>query len=267
VDRLRAEKYVDLAREYGFTICPGRAVFADSETVLCEGEQVSARSYLVATGASPVVPHIPGLQEAGYLTSTTALQLRQPPSELVVIGANAVGLEIGQLFMHLGARVTFLEMASRVTPLEEPEVSETIQAILEQDGATVVTGASIRSVMGNGGHRRVTFEAAGTERSVSADQVLVATGRRPNTAGLGLDRAGVAVTDGGAVRVDDSLRTTNPLVWAAGDVTGHPQFVYVAAHEGNLAARNAISGSDLKVDFRALPRVIFTSPTVAAVGN
>ena len=158
-------------------------------------------------------------------------------------------------------------MASRVTPLEEPEVSETIQAILEQDGATVVTGATIRSVMWNGGHRRVTFEAAGTERSVSADQVLVATGRRPNTAGLGLDRAGVAVTDGGAVRVDDSLRTTNPRVWAAGDVTGHPQFVYVAAHEGNLAARNAISGSDLKVDFRALPRVIFTSPTVAAVGN
>ena len=266
VDRLRAEKYLDLAQEYGFTICRGRAEFADAETIVCDGERVSAGSYLIATGASPSVPPIPGLQETGYLTSTTALELREPPRELVVIGANAVGLEMGQLFMRLGARVTFLDVAPRITPLEEQEVSETMQAILEQEGATVVTNARITSVTGSGGDRRVAFQAGGAERSVSADQVLVATGRRPNTAGLGLDKAGVAITDGGAVGVDDSLRTTNPRVWAAGDVTGHPQFVYVAAHEGNLAARNAITGTDLKVDFRALPRVIFTSPTVAAVG-
>ncbi len=266
VDSLRAEKYLDLAREYGFTICRGRAEFADAETVLCGGQQVKARSYLIATGASPAVPPVPGLQEAGYLTSTTALELREPPRELVVIGANAIGLEMGQLFMRLGARVTFLDVASRITPLEEPEVAETMQAILEQEGAAVVTGARVTSVTGTGVRRLVTFEAGGAERSVSADHVLVATGRRPNTAGLGLDRAGVTITDAGAVLVDDTLRTTNPRVWAAGDVTGHPQFVYVAANEGNLAARNAITGADLKVDFRALPRVIFTSPTVAAVG-
>jgi len=266
VDQLRAEKYLDLAREYGFTICHGSAEFADAETVLCAGEQVSAGSYLIATGASPAVPHIPGLQEAGYVTSTTALELREAPRELVVIGANAVGLEMGQLFMRLGARVTFLDVAPRITPLEEPEVSETMQAILEQEDATVITGARITSVTGRAGRRLVTFEADGAERSVSGDHLLVATGRRPNTAGLGLEKAGVEIAEGGAVRVDASLRTTNPRVWAAGDVTGHPQFVYVAAHEGNLAARNAITGADLKVDFRALPRVIFTSPTVAAVG-
>jgi mercuric reductase len=266
VDQLRAEKYLDLAREYGFTICHGRAEFADAETVLCGDEHVKAGSYLIATGASPAVPHIPGLQEAGYLTSTTALELREAPRELVVIGANAVGLEMGQLFMRLGARVTFLDVAPRITPLEEPEVSETMQAILEQEDATVITGARITSVTGRAGRRLVTFDVGGAERSVSGDHVLVATGRRPNTPGLGLEKAGVEIAEGGAVRVDDSLRTTNPRVWAAGDVTGHPQFVYVAAHEGNLAARNAITGADLKVDFRALPRVIFTSPTVAAVG-
>ena len=266
VDQLRSEKYLDLASEYGFTVCSGRAEFADAETILCGGQQVRARSYLIATGASPAVPPIPGLQEAGYLTSTTALELREAPGALVVIGANAVGLEMGQLFMHLGARVTFLDVAPRITPLEEPEVSETMQAILEQEGATVVTGARITSVAASGDHPLVTFEVGGAERSVSADHVLVATGRRPNTAGLELEKAGVAMTDGGAVSVDDGLRTTNPRIWAAGDVTGHPQFVYVAAHEGNLAARNAITGSDFKVDFRALPRVIFTSPTVAAVG-
>ena len=112
----------------------------------------------------------------------------------------------------------------------------------------------------------MTFDVGEVQRSVSADQVLVAIGRRPNTAGLGLEKAGVAITDGGAVSVDDCLRTTNPRIWAAGDVTGHPQFVYVAAHEGNVAARNAITGGDFKVDFRAMPRVIFTSPTVAGVG-
>ena len=266
VNQLRAEKYLDLASDYGFTICPGRAEFADADSVFCGGERVTARSYLIATGASPAVPPIPGLQETGYLTSTTALELRKVPSELVVIGANAVGLEMGQLFMRLGARVTFLNVAPRITPLEEPEVSETMRAILEQEGAAVITDARVTSVTGSGGRRLVEFEAGGAERSVSADHVLVATGRSPNTAGLGLEKAGVAVTDAGAVRVDDSLRTTNPRIWAAGDVTGHPQFVYVAAYEGNLAARNAITGTDLKVDFGALPRVIFTSPTVAAVG-
>jgi len=266
VDQLRAEKYLDLARDYGFTICRGRAEFADVETLLCDGERVSAPSYLIATGASPAVPPIPGLRDAGYLTSTTALELREPLRELVVIGANAVGLEMGQLFMRLGARVTFLDAAPRITPFEEPEVSEAMRAILEEEGAAVVTGASISSVVADGSRRLVAFKAAGSEHRISADHVLVATGRRPNTADLGLEKAGVKVTERGAVLVDDGLRTSNPRVWAAGDVTGHPQFVYVAAYEGNMAARNAITGADLKIDFRALPRVIFTAPTVAAVG-
>jgi mercuric reductase len=266
VDRLRAEKYLDLAREYGFAICRGRAEFVDPGAIVCDGERIRGRHYLIATGASPTVPPIDGLARAGYLTSTTALELREPPKELVVIGANAIGLEMGQLFMRLGAHVTFLDVAPRITPFEEPEVSETMRGILEEEGAVVVTGAKITSVNGSGGRRLVTFEAEGVERRVSADQVLVATGRRPNTAGLGLEKAGVEVTERGAIRVDDSLRTTNPRVWAAGDVTGHPQFVYVAAYEGNMAARNAITGAGLTVDFRALPRVIFTAPTVAAVG-
>ncbi len=266
VEQLRAEKYLDLARDYGFTICQGRAEYTDAETLLCDGEQVSAGSYLIATGASPAVPPIPGLRDAGYLTSTTALVLREPPRELVVIGANAIGLEMGQLFMRLGARVTFLDVAPRIAPFEEPEVSEAMRAILEEEGAVVVTGASISSVAMDGARRLVNFEAGGVEHTVSAGQVLVATGRRPNTANLGLEKAGVELTERGAVVVDDGLRTSNPRIWAAGDVTGHPQFVYVAAHEGNLAARNALTGSDLRVDFRALPRVIFTAPTVAAVG-
>jgi mercuric reductase len=266
VDQLRAEKYLDLAKEYGFTICHGLAEFVDAETIECGGEKLRARAYLVASGASPAVPPIEGLKEAGYLTSTTALELREPPRELAVIGANAIGLEMGQLFMRLGSKVTFLEAMTRITPLEEPETSETMQAILQEEGATVLTGVKIRSVHRERERRRLSFDHRGGRREISVDEVLVATGRRPNTAGLGLEKAGVELTQRGAVKVNDHLRTTNPRVWAAGDVTGHPQFVYVAAYEGNLAARNALEGEDRKVDFTSLPRVIFTGPTVAAAG-
>jgi mercuric reductase len=266
VDQLRAEKYLDLAKEYGFTICHGLAEFVDAETIECGGERLRGRAYLIATGASPAVPPIAGLKEAGYLTSTTALELRQPPHELAVIGANAIGLEMGQLFMRLGSKVTFLEAMPRITPLEEPEVSETMQAILQEEGATVLTGVKIRSVHRDGERRKVRFEHRGGRREISVDEVLVATGRRPNTTGMGLEKAGIELTERGAVKVDDHLRTTNPRVWAAGDVTGHPQFVYVAAYEGNLAAHNALEGEDLKIDFTSLPRVTFTGPTVAAAG-
>jgi mercuric reductase len=265
VERLRAEKYVDLAADYGFTICPGRAEFADAVSVLCGRERITAGSFLVATGASPAVPPIPGLLEAGYLTSTTALELREPPRRLVVLGAGPVGLELGQLFLHLGSEVTFITRG-RVAPREEPETSEALRPVLEEEGARVFTGAQVRAVHRDGVERSVVFTVDGEEHRVAADHVLVAAGRRPNTRGLGLERAGVEVTERGAVRVDDGLRTSNPRVWAAGDVTGHPQYVYVAAQEGSLAARNAISGTELKVDFRALPRVIFTNPTMAAVG-
>src|SRR6266852_2619842 len=266
VDQLRAEKYLDLAREYGFTICHGLAEFVDAETIECGGERLPARAYLIATGASPAVPPIEGLEDAGYLTSTTALELREPPRDLAVIGANAIGLEMGQLFMRLGSKVTFLEAMPRITPLEEPEVSETMQAILQEEGATVLTGVKISSVALEGDRRVLNFQHRGGNRKLMVDEILVATGRRPNTAGLGLEKAGIELTERGAVKVDEHLRTTNSLVWAAGDVTGHPQFVYVAAYEGNMAARNALEGDELKIDFTSLPRVIFTGPTVAGAG-
>jgi len=266
VDQMRTEKYIDLARAYGFEILRGHAEFVNGESVTVGGEPISAHAYLIASGASPAVPAIDGLQEAGYLTSTSALEVRTPPRELAVIGANAVGLELGQLFMKLGSKVTFLEAMPRITPLEELEVSAVMRSILEEDGATVLTGVKIESVRRYGDRRRVSFERRGGRNELSVDEVLVATGRRPNTLEMGLDKAGIELTERGAISVDERLGTSNPRVWAAGDVTGHPQFVYVAAYEGNLAARNALEGADLKVDLAAMPRIIFTTPTVAAAG-
>lgn len=266
VETMRYEKYEHLAEEYGFTLLCGRGEFGEDTTFTCEGQPIAAEQYLVATGASPAVPPIPGLDEAGYLTSTTALELKDLPASLVVIGANAIGLEMGQLFLHLGTKVTFIEAVDRVAPFEEPEISAAFDEVLRGEGADVHTGVSVIRVERAGERRVVVLEASGAERRIECDQVLVATGRRPNTRGLGLERAGVELTERGAVRVDEFLGTTNPRIWGAGDVTGAPQFVYVAAAQGAAAADNAVGKVGRALDWTGLPRVTFTSPQIASVG-
>lgn len=266
VAALRREKYEDLIDVYGFEVLAGRGRFIDGETVDVGGRLIRAGAVLVATGASPAVPPIAGLAQAGYLTSTTALALQRVPARLAVVGANAIGLELGQLFLHLGAEVTFLDVADRIVPFEEPEVSEVLTAVLRDQGATVLAPAAITAVERDGDVRRIRATVDGTEVVVEADEVLVATGRRPNAADLGLELAGIEVDRRGAIVVDEQLRTTNPRVWAAGDVTAGPQFVYVSAYEGALAAENALLGAGRRVDLTGLPRVTFTSPPAAGAG-
>jgi mercuric reductase len=266
VGSLRQAKYADLVDDYGFTVLSGHARFTGPDELDVDGQRVRARVFLVATGASPAAPPIPGLAEAGSLTSTTALQLTEVPGRLVVIGANAIGLELGQFFLHVGANVTFVDVAARIAPFDEPEVAAALAQVLLAQGATIHTGAQVLGVARTAGHVDVTVRAGGRQFDIAADEVLVATGRRPNTDGLGLDAAGVEVDERGAVVVDEELRTSNPRIFAAGDVTGAPQFVYVAAYEGALAVDNALLGAGRRADFSGLPRVIFTAPQVAAAG-
>lgn len=266
VATLRQDKYADLVDAYGIEVISGRARFVDPETVDVDGQRIRAGAVLVATGASPAIPPIPGLAEAGYLTSTTALDLKEVPGRLAVIGANAIGLELGQFFLHVGSAVTFLDVAPRIAPFEEPEVSATLADVLCDQGARVHAPAHIAGVERDGDVRRIRATVDGADVVVEADEVLVATGRRPNTADLGLEAAGIAVDERGAIVVDEQLRTTNPRVWAVGDVTPAPQFVYVSAYEGALAAENALLGAARVVDLTGLPRVIFTAPPVAAAG-
>lgn len=266
VETLRKVKYVDLVESYGFTVIGGHASFSGPDELEVDGQSVRARTYLVATGASPVAPPVPGLAEAGYLTSTSALELTEIPKHLIVIGANAIGLELGQFFLHIGSEVTFVDVAERIAPFEEPEVSQALTSVLVSQGATVRTSAQVLAVHRSDGQTEVTLGVGERELVLTADQVLVATGRRPNTHGLGLEAAGVEVGAQGAVVVDEELRTSNPRVFAAGDVTGAPQYVYVSAYEGSLAVDNALLGARRQVDLTGLPRVIFTSPPVASAG-
>jgi mercuric reductase len=266
VTTMRQEKYEDLIDIYGIDIIRGEARFTGPDSVEVVRREVRAGRFLVATGASPWAPPIDGLDETGYLTSTTALELSDLPAELIVLGANAIGLELGQLFLHLGSAVTFVEALDRIAPFEEPEISAAIGEHLESLGARVFTSTTATKT-GRGGERRwLDVSIDGHTTRIEGSHLLLATGRRANTTGLGLQAAGVETDQHGHVVVDDQMATTNPKVFAAGDVTTIPQFVYVAARSGAIAAEHALRGTGRRIDLATMPRITFTSPQIASVG-
>ena len=258
VGMLRQTKYADIAAAYGFDILPGTATFADPITLLVDGQPVRARSYLVATGAEPHVPAITGLETVDYLTSTTAMDLTELPTSLVVIGGGYVGLEQAQLFARLGVDVTIV---GRLAPHAEPELSSELRKAFLDDGITVVNDRVAAITQNDVGVRMSTS----TGREITGERVLIATGRRPRIHSLNLAAAGVATDDRGFIVVDEKQRTTNQIVFAAGDVTDVPQYVYVAAMTGKIAARNALGHSE-QVDYTGLPSVLFTAPQLASAG-
>ncbi|KPV43841.1 mercury(II) reductase [Alicyclobacillus ferrooxydans] len=266
VGELRQHKYVDLIEEYGFDLIQGEARFVDEETVEVDGQKITARNFLISTGASPAVPNIPGLKDVDYLVSTTALELKNLPKRLAVIGSGYIAMELGQMFHNLGAEVTLMQRSARVLKSYDPEVSEAVTTALTEQGMSIITGATFHRVEQDGDIKRIYLTVNGQERVVEAEALLVATGRKPNTAALNLNAAGVKTGDRGEVLVNDYLRTSNHRIYAAGDVTMGPQFVYVAAYEGAIVAKNALAGSEAKVDLTVVPGVTFTNPAIATVG-
>ena len=261
VETMRREKYVDLAAEYGFELIHGHARFVDGPALDVDGRRVEAAHYVVATGAEPHIPDVPGLADSGYLTSTTAMELERLPESMLVIGGGPVALEQAQLFAHLGTRVTIL-VRSRLARREEPEIAARIRDAFTAEGITVLEHAAPTEVHRDGEH--IVVEAGGQE--FRTRELLIATGRSPRTAGLGLDAVGVELNADGQVVVDTDMSTANPRIWAAGDVTGHPQFVYVAAKQGAIAVENAFGRAGRRIDYSSLPRITFTSPTIASAG-
>lgn len=256
---LRKAKYLDLAPEYGFELLHGQASFAGDDRLAVDGREVRARAYLVATGAEPAVPDIAGLRDGGYLTSTTAMELDEVPRRLVTIGGGFVGMEQGQLFSRLGAEVTIV---GRLAPQAEPEMAAWIGRAFADEGIRVVP-ERVASVERDG-DTTVVVTDRGTR--IETDAILVASGRSPRVADLDLATAGVSLDERGFVAVDGELRTSNPRVFAAGDVAGGPQFVYTAAAQGNVAAENAVTESHRTMDYLGVPSVVFTSPSLASAG-
>jgi mercury(II) reductase len=265
VDSLRRAKYIDLLPAYdAIDYIEGRARLCDRD-IIVDGSPLWADKIIIATGASPSMPPIPGIESVPHLTSTTALDLERLPRSLLVIGGGYIGCELGQMLARAGVAVTIVEIAA-ILAASEPEISAALACYLREEGIVIrerVMPTAIRK-----GCRGIALEisSGGKSESLEAEEVLVTAGQRPNTADLGLEENGVELLPNGGIKVDDRMRTTKAGIYAAGDVTGRDQFVYMAAYGARIAAENALNSDGRRYDATAMPSIVFTDPQVASVG-
>ena len=266
VDDLRAAKYIDvLPKHNGVAYLEGAARFAENGGLTIEGDPVSAGKIVLATGSRPYVPDIPGMACVRFHDSTSILELEQLPSSLIVIGGGYIGVELAQVFARAGARVTIVTRRG-LLPEAEPEIGDALTQAFEDEGIAVRTVTSYTRVAQADGEIALTVQTDGSNETLRAEELLLATGRVPNTESLALARAGIETNGGGGIKVDDRMRTSRAGVYAAGDVTGRDQFVYMAAYGARLAVKNALNGDSLVYDNSTMPAVVFSDPQVASVG-
>jgi mercuric reductase len=270
IETLRREKYDAVLASHGVHVLRGSAELLRSGGVRVGAHEIAPRNVLLATGASPAMPPIPGLSESNPLNSTSVMELERLPASMIVIGAGAIGLELGQAFSRFGIRVIIVEARDRILPEEDAAASAALSDALSAEGIGLHTNVHVTRVDRTTAGYKVKLHSGSSTAELEAEQLLVATGRRPNTQALGLDVAGVNTDAAGFIVVDDFMRTSAPNVYAAGDVVSGPGLVYVAALGGSVAAQAALSAAfgvdPVPLDLRATPRVTFTDPQVAAVG-
>lgn len=267
IGEMRQGKYVDvLSHLKNVKFIQGRAQLISAQTVTVNGKQMTAEKIIVATGASPAIPPIPGLAESGYLTNETAFELEELPESLIVLGGRYVALEIAQMFARFGSRVTILQRSPRILPTEGVDLTDALTNYLEQEGIEVITGVKINHVRRDGNNVIVEAFVEGEKKKFYSSHILAALGRKPRTQGFGLEHIGIELDNNRFLKVKETLQTSVSQIFAAGDVIGEPMYVYTAAYEGALAAENALTGAAKKRDYLALPWVIFTDPQVAGVG-
>jgi mercuric reductase len=266
VRALRHAKYIDVLPEYEQVRYLDGQARLTPDGVAVNGTVLKPEKIIITTGASPAIPWIPGIDKIPVLTSTTALDLAELPASLLVIGGGVIGCELGQMFARAGVKVTIV-CRSRLLPRAEPEISAALEGYLRNEGIEVRCGTQYQAIRNAG--ENVALDLSGPSQKpevVTAQRVLVATGRRANTTGLDLERVGVALTPDGGIMVDDRLRTSRAGTYAAGDVIGRDMFVYMAAYAAKLAVENALNGDGRRYDAASMPQVVFTDPQVATVG-
>ena len=278
VEVYRGKKYQSiLTNDENIQVFDGKAELMDSHTVRVGEQILSGDQILVATGTGPITPTIEGLDKVPYLTSdllTTGevQELTELPESMIIVGAGYIALELGQMFDRFGTRVTILERSQVILPRYEPEVSDSLTFILRKEGLKIFTETQVtRAAQRSNSEIEVTATVGGKEQIFTAQKLLIATGRQPNTDGIGLEKVGVRLDERGYVKVNDELQTSVSNIWAAGDVIGNQSdsqpATPVGAHDGVIVAKNALAGARQKVDHRVIPRVIFTDPQVAVIGQ
>jgi len=266
VEQLRHDKYEKILESNpDINLIRGMARFKDANTLLVvkadgEEKEIKADRILLAVGARPMIPAISGLADTPYWTSTAALVAKEIPQHLVVLGGSVVALELAQAFSRLGSKVTIMARSTLLSK-EDVDIGKGLKEILEQEGISVQLNTVPDKINFEDGSFSIGTQAG----ELHCDQLLVATGRQSNADTLALEKAGIAVAGNGTIIIDDHMRTNVENIYAAGDCTDQPQYVYVAAAAGTRAARN-MTGDDVEIDLSAMPSVVFTDPQVATVG-
>lgn len=268
VEQLRRAKYEQVLKSLrDVNFIQGRASFISDFEITVGTIRLTADKFIIATGSKAIVPEIQGLAEAGYLTHVEAMSLKTVPKRMAVIGAGPVGLELAQLYARFGSEVTILQRSGSIMPAAEPPLTEQLQQILQDEGLSIKTGVQVTRVISSDGQKTVTYIDTAGEHSLDVDEILLAAGKRPNTATLNLPAAGVEVTDKQEVATKPTLHTSLPHIFAVGDVTNLPlRLETTAGREGTYAALNALSGSNKSIDYNSVPWTVFTDPQLASVG-
>ncbi|MBE0479607.1 MAG: NAD(P)/FAD-dependent oxidoreductase [Dehalococcoidia bacterium] len=250
----------------GVTVLEGAARFVSSREVAVADEIIRAHSIVIATGSAPAVPPIPGLDDTGYLTHIDALELESIPDRMAVIGGGPVGVEFIQVFSAFGSDIDIYDAMDRIMSVEDEEISSALGELLRGQGISISTSVRILDIKRTSAGKLITLEDSnGVKRTAEYDEILVATGRRPVVEGLDLAAAGIETYTRG-IKVDSTLRTSVPYIWAAGDVTGMLYFTYIANEQGKIAALNAATSGHTEFKYDILPRATFCDPEVASVG-
>ena len=268
VQYLRQTKYLDVLSDVpGLTLIKGTGRFLDRHTIEVDNRIIKSDRFLIATGGFPRIIEFPGINDVDYLTSRSALLLKKLPQSLVIIGGGVIALELGQMYLRLGIRVTVLEHGPRILPSVEAEPALELQQTLTAEGMEIDLNVSICSVKKGIESITVYAEIHGEMKEYSAERVLLAVGTAPASTNIGLEKAGVEVDSKGFIKVDDRMRSTTVGIWAAGDVTGGMMIATVGAREGIVAVDNMLKpGCDCKIDYLSTPMAIFTDPELGMVG-
>ena len=263
IERIYSDESPQTLREEGIDVIEDRAEFLDNRKLVAGGTEISAKRFLICTGATPFIPPIPGLDRTPFLTYETFWQLQTLPSRLVIIGGGPIGSEVAQACQRLGSQVTLIEALDRILPGDDPEAAQLVAQSLAADGVDLRLSAPVDSVGAGCAADTVSVSAGGV--AVAADALLVAVGRRPTVSGLGLEAAGIAHTERG-ICVNHHLRTRVKNIYAAGDCIGGHQFTHYAGFQGALAVRNALLPGNSRGIVNWIPWATFTDPEIAQTG-
>jgi len=266
VNRMRAGGYNSLADNKNVTLFESEASFAGLQKVLVGGETIRSERIVIATGARPLIPALEGLERVDYLTSTTVMELQELPKSLIIIGGGLIALEFSQLFARLGVDVTILQRNQQLAPQLDRDIAAEISSVLDNEKVKIVTGAGVNRV---GREGDLIFVETGNNNQLirySAEKLLIAAGRAPNSDLLNLELAGIKTDQKGFIIVDDHFKTSADGVWAIGDIIGGPMFTHKAWHDGYLLANYLIDGKAISPADRLIPFAVFTEPEIAGVG-